>query len=79
DFKDFCKAFKNHFSNPDVAGDANNKLLTLKQTGSAAAYTTHYTKLLIHVDWSKQTKISNFYHNLKTAVKDTIAMMRSQD
>ncbi|KAG5633045.1 hypothetical protein DXG03_008701, partial [Asterophora parasitica] len=48
-------------------------------TGSTTAYAACYTKLLIHINWSEQTKISNFYHNLKTTVKDTIAMIRSQD
>ncbi|KAG5640749.1 hypothetical protein DXG03_007313 [Asterophora parasitica] len=79
DFEAFCKAFKNHFGNPDVAGDANNKLLTLKQTGSAAAYAAHYMELLVHIDWSEQTKINNFYRKLKPAVKDMSIITCSQD
>ncbi|KAG5640274.1 hypothetical protein DXG03_009559 [Asterophora parasitica] len=35
--------------------------------------------MLLDINWSEQTKISNFYRNLKTTVKDTIAMIRSQD
>ncbi|KAG5640185.1 hypothetical protein DXG03_000674, partial [Asterophora parasitica] len=79
DFEAFCEAFENHFGNPDVASDANNKLLTLEQTGSAAAYAACYMELLVHIDWSEQTKINNFYHKLKPAVKDTIIMTCSQD
>ncbi|KAG5634287.1 hypothetical protein DXG03_005991, partial [Asterophora parasitica] len=65
DFDAFCDVFKAHFGNPDVASDANNKLLALVQTGSAAAHASCYTELLIHVNWSEQTKIDNFYHSLK--------------
>ncbi|KAG5639802.1 hypothetical protein DXG03_003422, partial [Asterophora parasitica] len=79
DFDMFCDAFEAHFGNPDVASNANDKLLTLVQTGSAAAHALQYTKLLIHVNWSKQTKIDNFYHSLKTLVKDTIILTWLQD
>ncbi|KAG5640472.1 hypothetical protein DXG03_008545 [Asterophora parasitica] len=79
DFDAFCDAFEAHFGNPNVAGDANDKLLTLIQTGSAVAHASRYTELLIHVDWSEQTKINNFYHSLKTVVKDTIILTWLQD
>ncbi|KAG5634096.1 hypothetical protein DXG03_006309, partial [Asterophora parasitica] len=79
DFDAFCKAFEAHFSNPDVTGDANDKLLALVQTGSTAAHASRYTELLIHVDWSKQTKIDNFYRSLKSVVKDTIVLTQLQD
>ncbi|KAG5639932.1 hypothetical protein DXG03_002315 [Asterophora parasitica] len=75
----FCDAFEVHFGNPDVTGDANNKLLALVQTGSTAAHASQYTELLIHVNWSEQTKIDNFYHSLKTVVKDTIILTQLQD
>ncbi|KAG5640257.1 hypothetical protein DXG03_009635, partial [Asterophora parasitica] len=79
DFDAFCEAFEAHFGNPNIAGDANNKLLTLVQTGSTAAHASRYTELLIHVNWSEQTKIDNFYHSLKTSVKDTIMLTHLQD
>ncbi|KAG5633732.1 hypothetical protein DXG03_006743, partial [Asterophora parasitica] len=67
DFDAFCDVFEVHFGNPDVTGDANDKLLALVQTGSAAAHASRYTKLLIHIDWSEQTKIDNFYRSLKSS------------
>ncbi|KAG5640048.1 hypothetical protein DXG03_001533 [Asterophora parasitica] len=47
--------------------------------GSAAAHASRYTELLIHVDWSEQTKIDNFYHSLKTSAKDAIMLTCLQD
>ncbi|KAG5641633.1 hypothetical protein DXG03_004570 [Asterophora parasitica] len=79
DFDAFCKAFEAHFGNPDITGNANNKLLALVQTGSTAAHASRYTELLIHVDWSEQTKIDNFYCSLKTSVKDVIVLTHLQD
>ncbi|KAG5639922.1 hypothetical protein DXG03_002361, partial [Asterophora parasitica] len=79
DFNAFCKAFEAHFGNPNITGDANDKLLTLVQTGSAATHASQYTELLIHVNWSEQTKIDNFYCSLKTSVKDTIMLTHLQD
>ncbi|KAG5635796.1 hypothetical protein DXG03_005239, partial [Asterophora parasitica] len=79
DFDAFCEAFEAHFGNPNIAGDANDKLLTLVQTGSAAAHASQYTELLIHVDWSEQMKIDNFYHSLKSSVKDAIMLTCLQD
>ncbi|KAG5640646.1 hypothetical protein DXG03_007664 [Asterophora parasitica] len=46
---------------------------------SAAAHPSQYTELLIHVDWSEQMKIDNFYRSLKTLVKDTIMLTHLQD
>ncbi|KAG5639387.1 hypothetical protein DXG03_003764 [Asterophora parasitica] len=79
DFDTFCKAFEAHFGNPDIAGDVNVKLLALVQTSSAATHASQYTKLLIHVDWSEQMKIDNFYCSLKTSVKDMIMLTHLQD
>ena len=71
-FEDFCNEFQAHFGNPNVATSAKYKIDVLSQTGSVASYVVHYFELLVHVDWSKQTKIDTFYRKLKPTVKDII-------
>lgn len=72
-FEKFCEAFQSHFGNPNVATSAKNKIDALVQSGSVAAYAARYFELLVHVDWSDQTKIDTFYKRLKPAVKDIIS------
>lgn len=72
-FEGFHAAFEQHFRNPNVATMAKNKLDKLHQTGSVAAYAAQYFELIIHVDWSEQTKIDSFYKKLKPVVKDIIS------
>ncbi|THU91610.1 hypothetical protein K435DRAFT_863266 [Dendrothele bispora CBS 962.96] len=42
-------------------------------TDSAAAYASRFLELLVHVNWTDETKIDNFYRNLKPSVKDLIS------
>jgi hypothetical protein len=72
-FEDFCAEFQAHFGNPNVATTAKYKIDALSQTGSVANYAARYFELLVHVDWSEQTKIDTFYRKLKPAVKDIIS------
>ena len=72
-FEDFHNKFQAHFSNPNIATSAKYKIDALSQTGSVASYAVHYFELLIHVDWSEQTKINTFYRKLKLMVKDIIS------
>jgi len=72
-FEDFHNEFQAHFGNPNVATSAKYKIDALSQMGSVASYAARYFKLLVHVDWSEQTKIDTFYRKLKPAVKDIIS------
>jgi len=72
-FEDFRNEFQAHFGNPNVATSAKYKINALSQTGSVASYAARYFELLVHVDWSEQTKIDTFYRKLKPAVKDIIS------
>ncbi|KAJ3743003.1 hypothetical protein DFH05DRAFT_1461187 [Lentinula detonsa] len=75
------KTFKGKSTDVDTFVDAvsNAKLENLTQNGSAAAYASRYHELLVHVDWSEQSKINNFYSNLKTATKDMISITKRED
>jgi hypothetical protein len=72
-FEDFRNEFQAHFGNPNVATSAKYKIDALSQTGSVASYAARYFELLVHVDWSEQTKIDTFYRKLKPTVKDIIS------
>ncbi|KAF5339905.1 hypothetical protein D9758_015029 [Tetrapyrgos nigripes] len=72
-FTDFITSFRAHFGESNIAYVANNKLKKLVQTGSAASYASRFLELLVHVNWTDETKIDMFYSGLKTATKDLIS------
>ncbi|KAF5334699.1 hypothetical protein D9758_017252 [Tetrapyrgos nigripes] len=66
-FDNFIQRFKDHFGDSNLEYNAEMKLKKLKQTGSASAYASRFSELVVHVDRSESTKINQFYTNLKTA------------
>ncbi|KAF5343135.1 hypothetical protein D9758_015228 [Tetrapyrgos nigripes] len=64
-FDDFVECFKDHFGDSNLNYNAEVKLKKLKQTGSAAAYASRFSELVVHVDWSESTKINQFYSGLR--------------
>ncbi|KAF5365818.1 hypothetical protein D9757_015204 [Collybiopsis confluens] len=72
-FPDFIDTFCNHFGDSNLAYNAKNKLESMVQTGSAAAYASAFRELLVHVNWTDESKIDTFYKGLKTATKDMIS------
>ncbi|KAF5387209.1 hypothetical protein D9757_006902 [Collybiopsis confluens] len=72
-FSLFLKAFIDHFGDSNLAYNATGKLEKLTQTGSAAAYAAKFRELLVYVNWTEESKINQFYKNLKPATKDLIA------
>ncbi|KAF5343859.1 hypothetical protein D9758_015895 [Tetrapyrgos nigripes] len=75
----FDEHFKIHFGNSNLEYNAEQKLKKLKQIGSASTYTSRFSELVVHVDWSESTKINQFYTNLKTATKDQISQTKCDD
>ncbi|KAF5367904.1 hypothetical protein D9757_011236 [Collybiopsis confluens] len=69
----FIMAFIDHFGDSNLAYNATGKLEKLTQTGSAAAYAARFRELLVYVNWTEDSKINQFYKNLKPATKDLIA------
>ncbi|KAF5354499.1 hypothetical protein D9758_012400 [Tetrapyrgos nigripes] len=72
-FTNFIASFQTHFGKSNLAYLANNKLKKLVQTRLAGSYTSHYLELFIHVNWTEDRRIDNFYNGLKSTTKDLIA------
>ncbi|KAK7438872.1 hypothetical protein VKT23_017799 [Stygiomarasmius scandens] len=78
-FTDFISRFKEHFGNSNLAYNTNNKLKKLVQTGSAAAYASQFSELLVHVNWTEETKIDMFYNGLEASTKDLISNTKCEN
>ncbi|KAF5343845.1 hypothetical protein D9758_015903 [Tetrapyrgos nigripes] len=78
-FDNFIQHFKDHFGDSNLEYNAEMKLKKLKQTGSASAYASRFSELVVHVDWSESTKINQFYTNLKTTTKDYISQRKHDE
>jgi hypothetical protein len=66
--------FKTHFGDSNIAATSLFKLQRLRQTNMCSAYCAKFTKLLAHVDLSKQTQIHYFKEGLKPDVHDALAL-----
>lgn len=71
-FTSFCEAFKSHFGDQDLAGTAYRKIQALRQTDSVGAYSSRFHELLIHLNWTDDSKIAAFYSGLKDEIKDIL-------
>ncbi|KAF5365987.1 hypothetical protein D9758_006658 [Tetrapyrgos nigripes] len=78
-FDEFVERFKDHFGDSNLEYNAEMKLKKLKQTGSASAYASRFSELVVHVNWSESTKINQFYTNLKTTTKDYISQTKYEN
>ncbi|CEL63396.1 hypothetical protein RSOLAG1IB_12652 [Rhizoctonia solani AG-1 IB] len=58
---DFDKAFKQAFFDPDEQRAAKQKITTLTQTTTAAAYATEFCTLLMSLDWNDAALRAQFY------------------
>ncbi|KAJ2936128.1 hypothetical protein H1R20_g962, partial [Candolleomyces eurysporus] len=74
----FVNAFQQHFEQSDHYADALRKLGDLKQTGSAAAFTSRFLELTAWLDWTDQTKIQEYWNRLKDSVKATLINRRGR-
>ncbi|GBE80968.1 Transposon Tf2-12 polyprotein [Sparassis crispa] len=70
DWDSFLDAFRERFEDPDLVTSSLHKLENLRQTSSAASYSSRFKELLVYLDFSDQTKIQYFRRNLKEPVKD---------
>ncbi|RXW13331.1 hypothetical protein EST38_g12525 [Candolleomyces aberdarensis] len=70
--------FRQHFEQSDQYADALRKLGELKQTGSAAAFTSRFLELTARLDWTDQTKIQEYWNRLKDSVKGTLINRRGR-
>jgi hypothetical protein len=71
-FANFVSRFRDHFGDTNLAYNNTNKLKRLVQTGTAAAYASRFSELLVHVNWTEESKIDAFYNGLRSTTKDLI-------
>ena len=75
DFNLLLEDFRHHFGNSDLKSMAYCKIKTLHQTGSCAAYASHFHKLVVYLDWTDKSKIATFKEGLKGQVHDLLIMV----
>ncbi|CCO37398.1 hypothetical protein BN14_11554 [Rhizoctonia solani AG-1 IB] len=75
---DFDKAFERAFFNPDEQRAAEQKITTLTQTTTAAAYATDFRTLLMSLDWNDAALWAQFYKGLHWHVKQQLAQKEDQ-
>ncbi|KAG5640254.1 hypothetical protein DXG03_009638, partial [Asterophora parasitica] len=73
------KPLRHTLATPTLLEMQMTNSLPLSKLAPLLPHASQYTELLIHVDWSKQMKIDNFYCSLKTSVKDAIMLTCLQD
>src|ERR1700761_7343049 len=76
DFPAFLAAFRAKFADPNFPRTALRLIKALKQTGSCANYAARFRELLLHVQFSEQTKLDQFKEGLKATVRDHVRNVR---
>ncbi|CCO34613.1 Retrotransposon-derived protein PEG10 AltName: Full=Embryonal carcinoma differentiation-regulated protein [Rhizoctonia solani AG-1 IB] len=75
---DFDKAFKRAFFDPDEQRAAKQKITSLTQTTTTAAYATEFRTLLMSLDWNDAALRAQFYKGLHWHVKQQLAQKEDQ-
>ncbi|CCO36588.1 hypothetical protein BN14_10729 [Rhizoctonia solani AG-1 IB] len=74
----FDKAFKRAFFDLDKQQAAEQKITTLNQTTTAAAYATEFCTLLMSLNWNDAALRAQFYKGLHWHVKQQLAQKEDQ-
>jgi hypothetical protein len=77
DWPRFEAALTATFEDPHRAEHLEERLLKLKQTGSATKYVTEFQSMVFAIDWSTSTKMRNFRKGLKHEVRIQLALMEA--
>lgn len=72
-FSAFASHLNSAFGIVDEAQQAERRLRNLQQTGSASQYYTRFLSLSSLLDWDDHALRSQFYHGLKSHIKDDLA------
>ncbi|CCO34374.1 Retrotransposon-derived protein PEG10 AltName: Full=Embryonal carcinoma differentiation-regulated protein [Rhizoctonia solani AG-1 IB] len=76
--EDFDRAFERAFFDPDEQRAAEQKITTLVQTSTTAAYATKFRTLLMSLDWNDAALRAQFYKGLHWHVKQQLAQKEDQ-
>lgn len=71
-YANFEEAIKGAFGDPDEEREAERRLLTLGQRGSAANYAAQFRQQASRLHWDDEPLIAQFYRGLKDEVKDEL-------
>ncbi|CCO35257.1 hypothetical protein BN14_09373 [Rhizoctonia solani AG-1 IB] len=75
---EFDEAFERAFFDPDEQRAAEQKITTLVQTTTTAAYATEFCTLLMSLDWNDAALRAQFYKGLHWHVKQQLAQKEDQ-
>lgn len=69
-FENFAQGITNQFGQKDDKSTAERDIYSLRQTGSVSSYATDFTRISSRLSWNDAAYMSQFYRNLKPAIKD---------
>jgi 5-methylcytosine-specific restriction endonuclease McrA len=72
-FQNFQDELIRNLGDPDRLRSLTRELQTLKQTGSAAAYSSRFCQVSAYLNWNDDALRDQFYSGLKSEVKDALA------
>lgn len=72
-FNNFKTLITQTFGDIDEERTAERKLLSLKQTGSAANYAAEFQRWATRTRWDAAAQIAKFYQGLKDPIKDEVS------
>lgn len=64
------------FQTTDLAAKYLTKIEAVQQTGSAASYANQFLECLTYLDWTKETKLTQFNRGLKPDLLRTLAITK---
>lgn len=73
----FFEALLKAKGDPDLKGTYTRKLYALRQTGSAASYTSEFHRLSAYLGWDDEALRAQYEVGLKPEIKDALALRES--
>jgi hypothetical protein len=73
DVKNFFKALRETFGNPDEQRTAERQLISLRQKGSTGTYAAEFKRILAKLDLGEYVLMIYFYGGLRDNVKDELS------
>ncbi len=77
-FDSFSRAFFKRFQTTDLATKYLTTIEALRQTGSAASYTNQFLECLAYLDWTEETKLTQFNRGLKPDLLRALAFTKRE-
>lgn len=78
DFDAFIRAFIARFQSTDLASKYLDKIEALEQTSSASTYANQFFEYLAYLDWTEETKLTQFNRGLKPELRRALAITKRE-